>query len=73
MKTNGLVILFAPNAHHTRAARLHAAVCNMVNTAKQGRRVVEVEATQDEIDDLNAREWPVKACKCVKDLCGLKL
>jgi hypothetical protein len=63
-----IVLLFSTVAHPSRAARVHAPECNMVNTA--GRKVSKTEGTVAElqwmIDDLNEREFPVKFCKCIR-------
>jgi hypothetical protein len=65
-----LVLLFNKCCDPSRAARVHAPECAMVNTAKNGRRVSKEEGTlaelQASIDDLNEREFPVKFCKCCK-------
>lgn len=69
--TTGLVLLFSTSAAPERAARLHAAGCNMVNTA--GRKVIPQHFTGNDdpelaetIADLEEREFPVKRCKCCK-------
>lgn len=62
----GLVLLFNTVAHPDRAARLHMVSCSMTNTAKgRGRTTKSFDPVQDEIDDLNERGFPVKACRCV--------
>lgn len=63
----GLVLLFNTCADPSRAARLHAANCPMLNTAKRGRKA---HATSDDlpgqVSDLEERGYPVKRCKCCK-------
>lgn len=71
-----LVLLFNTAAKAELAARIHEDTCPMVNTAKRpavSGVVRRTDVTQEVIDDLNEREWPVKACKCVKDLGALRL
>jgi len=62
------VLLFHTAAHPTRAARLHAVDCPMVNTAKRRGGVVRahLDPDQESIDDLNERGFPVRECKCLK-------
>jgi hypothetical protein len=72
----GLVLLYSTVAHHTRAARLHAQGCPMVNTArgrgKRTTRLIEgtVEYLAMVVDDLNEREFPVKRCRCCRTARG---
>lgn len=61
------VLLFNNVAHPDRAARLHAATCPMLNTAKRRSSVQRFDdPPQEDIDDLNERGFPVKMCKCLK-------
>ena len=64
-----LALLISTVADPSRAARLHALECNMVNTAKQnGRplRMVSIVELEEMVADLNEREFPVKRCKCCR-------
>jgi hypothetical protein len=66
----GLVLLYSTVADASRAARLHAPTCAMVNTARgSGKRTTKlIEGDEayvaDVVLDLNEREFPVKRCKC---------
>ena len=67
--STGLVLLFSTTAAPERAARLHAADCNMVNTA--GSKVKAMSFANDldpelveALSDLEERGFPVKRCKC---------
>lgn len=64
------VLIFNTCADASRAARLHAPECAMVNTARKNRRpLYTVTAAQLDADvaDLNERGYPVKTCKCLKE------
>jgi len=66
-----VVLLFSTVAAAHLAARLHSSECPMVKNAstKGGRRSTlkcDEGVTQEDVDDLNARGWPVKRCKCLK-------
>lgn len=65
------MLLFNNAAHPNRAARIHAAHCPLaINTAsRKGRRTAVQAITdfdQEMIDDLDARGFPVKRCRCCK-------
>jgi hypothetical protein len=64
----GLVILFNNCADPSRAARLHAPSCAMVNTAKgrRGKVSIVTDDIAENVEDLNERGFPVKRCKCCK-------
>jgi hypothetical protein len=61
-----IVLLFNTCAHHSLAARLHADDCPMVRMARRGSGVIRTDnPSQEDIDNLNEREFPVKRCKCL--------
>ncbi|MEJ7812895.1 MAG: hypothetical protein WKG32_20945 [Gemmatimonadaceae bacterium] len=64
----GLVLLFKTTGPIGNMARLHAASCPMVNTAKRGGKVKKIEGAgvADAVEDLNDRGFPVVRCKCCK-------
>jgi len=67
----GLVLLFHTATDPSRAARLHAADCPMVNTTKGRARVVKLIAGEPSyvlqvVEDLNESQFPVKRCRCCK-------
>jgi len=61
---SSLVLLFSTRAHPSRAARLHSKECAMVNMGARNQSMKACTPTQDDIDDLNERDFPVKRCKC---------
>lgn len=66
---SAIILLFHTAAPVERAARLHSADCNMVNTAKtRGMRVVHLIDTdvEEAVADLEDRGFPCKRCKCCK-------
>lgn len=66
---SGLVLLFNTCADSSRAARLHATSCPMVNTSKGGGKVKASTDTAEiaiEVADLEGRGFPVKRCKCCR-------
>lgn len=65
-----MVLLFHTATDPSRAARLHDSKCLMVNTAKRRRGIVKfiMGDLDDDIADLNGRGYPVKRCKCCKEV-----
>lgn len=64
--TQETVLLFHTVADATCAARLHASDCPMLRTAKRGGVVKRHDnPSQEDLDDLNERGYPVKRCKCL--------
>ena len=66
-KSETEVLLFNKCAASHLAARVHADTCPLVAAARRSRgRVVVIETDlEEQIADLNERQWPVKRCKCL--------
>jgi (p)ppGpp synthase/HD superfamily hydrolase len=60
MTTSNLVILFSTGKSNN--VRVHAATCPMATSAS--RRVVRIEWSEDEVADLQERNFKVVYCKC---------
>jgi hypothetical protein len=63
---NNTVLLFKTFGPIAKMASVHAATCNMVNTAKGKRSVKMCDADPETLADLAERGYPVTFCKCCR-------